>query len=566
MVLTLLALFLLACHGSAEQTGTTLDQAERARGNGQYKKAKELYASAIQTETDAERRENAIVQLANIEWRGFRDAVAARTQLQKLDTTDAHLALARIAVDLGDYTTARAEARKAAGVAKKKRDRTRAATGLAMAMVRDPRASAAELQEVVGTLRTLIATNGPRIEVARMLARAGLRAGDGAAALEGIDGYYHVSKFAGPPQAIAASYAVLARILPAWKGTHAERPELAQALAGIRLFDDAVIVSPGGEIGAYAAMLHRIETLTNEYYRQIALGKEDDDVLKDGIKREIGTKRDDFAKRYGLYYTIGKTGLHVDLHMGHVVVDTSLPIEQYGRRASKRFVALDAMVSNGFSEWANDGRSGDGGWGTATDIYQVRHRYADGPLRKWERVTDDEARAEDDRRIKEETARDRERAREKPIQYFPGLARRLERQYLDGVLAEVRTRDAFLARVENDEFQSSIVRHEGRHAIDIASGKKYPTWELEYRAKLSEIALAPSPREALSSVVDNDIGGEDTHAKANGKLATELAAWMEAHRADIAGYDATLPPFPQLDRLTDAQIRDVVRSLDPLAK
>jgi hypothetical protein len=40
---------------------------------------------------------------------------------------------------------------------------------------------------------------------------------------------------------------------------------------------------------------------------------------------------------------------------------------------------------------------------------------------------------------------------------------------------------------------------------------------------------------------------------------------MHAHRAEIAGYDATLPPLPQIDRLTDAQIRAAVRGLDPLA-
>lgn len=119
--------------------------------------------------------------------------------------------------------------------------------------------------------------------------------------------------------------------------------------------------------------------------------------------------------------------------------------------------------------------------------------------------------------------------------------------------------------MESDEFTSSILRHEGRHAIDLASKKKYDTWELEYRAKLSEIALAPAPRQALASVVDNDIGGDGTHARANGRLATELAAWMGAHRAEIRGFDAALPPLPQIDRLTDDQIRMAVQGLDPLA-
>jgi hypothetical protein len=40
---------------------------------------------------------------------------------------------------------------------------------------------------------------------------------------------------------------------------------------------------------------------------------------------------------------------------------------------------------------------------------------------------------------------------------------------------------------------------------------------------------------------------------------------MAAHRAEISGYDPALPPLPQIDRLTDAQIRAAVRRLDPLS-
>jgi hypothetical protein len=556
-------LLLLFVAGTAQ---ADLDSALRAAGYGEFKKAAELFPAAIAAETNPERREDAIVRLAYIEWRGFHDYDTARARLQKLDTAKAHIELARIAIDLCDFAAARAEGKKAVAMATKKRDRRRAVVTHARAVVLDPRSAADELRETVAALRAFVDEAGPRIDPARLLARAALRANDGTAALEGIDAYYHVSKFAGPPEAIAAAHAALARILPSWKGTDAERPQLAQALAGIRFFDEAAIVAPESDAAAYAAALHRIESLTNEYYRQVALGNEHENVLRDGVAKEIGNRKDDFAKRFGLYFVVGRTGSHVDMHMGHVVTDTMLAVEQYGQRAGKRFVALDAMVSNGFSEWANDGMSGDGGWGTAKEIYQVRPRYADKPLRSWERVTDAEMRAEDDRKIAEETARDRERAKEKPIQFFPGLARRLERQYLESVLAETRSRDAFLARIERDEFTSSILLHEGRHAIDIASGKKYAVWELEYRAKLSEIALAPAPRQALASVLDNDVGGEGTHSKANGKLATEIAAWMEKHRDEIAGYDATLPPMPQIDKLTDAQIKTVVRGLDPLAQ
>jgi len=551
-------LLLLSCKRAGAQDA--FDRAQHAAGRGDVREAAKLFAEAARTETNRERREQAVVHLANIEWRIFRDFGAARKSLQPLESADGLIELSRIALDQHDYAAAVAEARHAIAAAKKKKEKWHATLQLGLAIVFDPHASEAALRGVVDSMRELIATDGPYIGSARLLTRAALRAHDGAAALEGINAYYHVSAFSGPPNAIAAGHAALAAALPKWNGS----PDIADALAAIRFFDEAAIVAPRGEIADYAAALRRIEAATNEYYRQIALGNEKPDNLRAALQRE--KKSQALVPRFGTYVNIGKTGSHIDLHMGHIVTDTTLRVEQYGHTASVRFIALDSMVSNGYSQWLYDDESGDGGWATATEIYQVRQRYADGPLHNWALVFDDEVRAEDVRKTNEETERDRTRAKENPIQYFPGLAQRLQRQYLERVAAETKSRDAFLARVEREQFLSSIVLHEGRHAIDRASGQKYQGWEMEYRAKLSEIALAPAPREALAGIVDNDIGGEGTHAKANAHLAEGLAAWMEAHRGEIAGYDPTLPPFPQVDQLTDEQIVAAVRALDPMAR
>lgn len=40
---------------------------------------------------------------------------------------------------------------------------------------------------------------------------------------------------------------------------------------------------------------------------------------------------------------------------------------------------------------------------------------------------------------------------------------------------------------------------------------------------------------------------------------------MRAHPSEIAGYDATKPALPPLDKLTDDQMRAIARSLDPYA-
>jgi hypothetical protein len=458
------------------------------------------------------------LELAKYEWRVLRDVDTARKRLRQLDTPDAHVVLARIAIERGDFAGARAEAKQALAAATKNSERRAATVVLANAIRLDPQSTDGELRETVAMLRALLAEQGPYLAPSRALVRVALRAGDGAAALEGVNGYYR-----------GTAHPELARILPSWRGTAGERPAIARALAAVLMFEEAALVEPDGEIARYAAMLRRIEHGANEHYRRIALGDDDPDAMDDLLERELKQSKEELARLYGTYVITGQTGLHHDMHFAHVLVDRTMKIEQYGQTATVRFVALDGVVTNGYSQWLSDAASGDGGWGTGEEVFQVRPRYADGPLRYWNEPPEEDT-----------------------------LADRLHRQYLDRVRAETKTREEFIARVERDTFTYSIVLHEGRHAIDALSGKSYDTWELEYRAKLSEIALAPSPRQALGSVLGSEIGGDSPHGKANEKLVEELVAWMKRHGRGAALEDVV--------KLTDEEIAEAVRSLDPLAR
>ncbi len=55
------------------------------------------------------------------------------------------------------------------------------------------------------------------------------------------------------------------------------------------------------------------------------------------------------------------------------------------------------------------------------------------------------------------------------------------------------------------------------------------------------------------------------HGRANLKVIRGLVAWMEAHGEEIPGLDPEEPLLPQLDLLTDEQIRAAIRSMDPMA-
>lgn len=107
--------------------------------------------------------------------------------------------------------------------------------------------------------------------------------------------------------------------------------------------------------------------------------------------------------------------------------------------------------------------------------------------------------------------------------------------------------------------------HEGRHAIDKKYDRLTDSAELEFRAKLSEVALGPAPRRAARAIAA-DVPPTSPHGRADRRIGEALNGWMRAHAADIAGLDLAKPMLTQLDKLTDDQLREAFRSIDPLAR
>ena len=205
-------------------------------------------------------------------------------------------------------------------------------------------------------------------------------------------------------------------------------------------------------------------------------------------------------------------------------------------------------------------------------MYQVRPMYVDGPWNLWRRTTDPVARKRFDDEVQRDTALDRTRVSGDNVAALTGLTLRLRQQYADTLRARLESegltgdalRAAFVRTASADKLASSIWAHEGRHSIDKAHGIS-KNEELEFRAKLSEVAFAPAPRTAMGSIL-SPIGGGGAHGEANERVLRGVVAWMKTHRAEIAGFDATAPTLTQLDRLTDEQLRAAFRSLDPMAK
>lgn len=279
-----------------------------------------------------------------------------------------------------------------------------------------------------------------------------------------------------------------------------------------------------------------------------------------------GDPRVALRNAYGMYGTLGETSSYPSLHGGHLVRDETISIAQYGRSGELRFIVIDNMLSNGFESWLWDGWAEAGGWATDDGaIVQVRSAYTDGPLNALRRSRPGAERerflAEIERNAPAELAalgRD-------GIAELPATGDRLELQAIDAIATEAGGDDAaFVSAYWDGVVGYSIVLHEGRHALDKAS-ERHSTLDLEYRAKLSQIALSAHPRLGLANVAGATIGATP-HGRANRRVLEGYRAWMRRHRAEIAGFDRAQPTLSQLHLLTDAQIRAIAASLDPWAR
>jgi hypothetical protein len=558
------------------------EAADAAVQQHEFRRARDLYHQAAAAEHDPERRSLATARAANIEWRVMHDLAAARRTLADATDTKTLIERARAEGELAhDWTTAHAFTQRAIAAATKREDRRRAALIDAEVLVRPIRDAriagrcmpAEGLASVIPSVRAVVDREGPLLGASRLLLNAAILNNDHQTLVDAWRWYYGAAP-----------------------DVPADRRELGLALAKAKFFDEASLVladpcSPAIEdaevrdVLAYAASLRHVRDIADEHYRQISLGTADVDAFHAALERESKQLWQRFGSggefsqsalfkvlfaRFGTVATLGKTGGVADLHLGHAVVDTRRTIEQYGRRADIRFVALDGIVSNGYSTWASDGENGDGGWNNDQGIFQVRPMYADGPIGDWRLVNDAEVRADYERETARETERD---AARDPLTAPIGMTRRMRMQANDALLAELKAkgltgdalRSAFLARAGDDLFASSILAHEGRHAIDHTLGIKDST-ELEFNAKLSEAAFAPAPRRAVISGTFVNLDPASPHGKANRRIFEGVSAWMRTHASEIGGLDVSKPLLAQFDKLTDDQIRAAFRSMDPLAR
>jgi hypothetical protein len=398
----------------------------------------------------------------------------------------------------------------------------------------------------------------------------------------------------------------LKQILPSWTGQDLSMNDcrsLVLALADSRFFTYAAMVAnllldqrsrntpEIQNILVYERFLRKIRQTTIDFYELSVLGKESESEFKKALREEAKeiwhelnwpADRPAFSmnrfyaeiqQRYGADVRMDKIAGYFGLNMGHRVFDEEREIEQYGKKAKLRYISLDFMVSNGYTGWFWDGRAQPGGWAQNPIIAQVRRAYADGGIRAWKFITDSLKGRETEKEIARFSSIDDSLASVQPHAYLPGLALRIKNKSYTRLLkslkaqgmANTRLRTSFISEVDRLKVESSIFAHEGRHALDRRSFLHWSrsSTQKEFNAKLSEVASSDAPFLAmLGGILLSNIGDGTSHGQANQRIMEGLVNWMQQHRSEIAELDSDRPLLPQLDLLTDEQLRRVFRGMD----
>lgn len=286
-----------------------------------------------------------------------------------------------------------------------------------------------------------------------------------------------------------------------------------------------------------------------------------------------GDPRAALRQHYNLVGTAGATNGYPSMHGGHVIEDHADRVSQYGKSADIHFIAIDNLLANGFTSWLWDGSATVGGWTADGVIVHIRSGYVQSPLRGYRQAQASAVRSRLIQREPQLAREDLAKLKQRPVATLDGLSARLQLQLVDRIAAVARTRStdeasfrrAFLAEYSRANLDQSIRKHEGRHAIDEALGVSARVEQrvLEYQAKLSELALTDYPRMALINM-NRSLEGDGPHDVAGARIFDQLRQWMEAHTDQVMGYDLALPALVQLDKLSDSQISEIARDLDPL--
>jgi hypothetical protein len=260
-------------------------------------------------------------------------------------------------------------------------------------------------------------------------------------------------------------------------------------------------------------------------------------------------------------------GFPEEVRLAHVAAVRTLPGQSHAF-----VVELDQVEANGLDAWLLDGAGGRAAWATHDTIYMTRDAFAEAPFRLWLSLGDPASMPAEVLRIYRDSIGDMDRAAKDSLGYFAGVAGRLLRdagtEILDSLrtvptLSLTETQSAFVRLVYRSLMQTSVELHEGKHLVDIRTGRRGADADAEFRAKIEEVSHADRPKLAMTAILTPNIGEESPHGQANRRIMVGLDRWLRRNARSISGYDRSVTPLLQLPKLTNAQLRAAFASMRP---
>ena len=256
---------------------------------------------------------------------------------------------------------------------------------------------------------------------------------------------------------------------------------------------------------------------------------------------------------------------------GFIIGDELVNIKQWGKEGKIRSIVLKNMVSNHRSYWTNKEEGGTGGWNNSPEeiVTVIDTKYSLG-LGIGELVLDKDKRKEYLLRYGKDTFDIKEKLSTE-IFFSYSLMQELTFKELDDELIKLQKggcskkeieRYIFNKIVEHWYYCSTII-HEGQHAIDgksikIGDLKITENWELEYRAKLSELAYGDMQLYRLSNYYNLTIGSETTpHNKSDTMLFKDIVKNIYDNKEQYPEIDVNKNIMMQIPNLSSEKIRSI---------
>ncbi|WP_411767526.1 tetratricopeptide repeat protein [Winogradskyella sp. A3E31] len=616
----LLCLFptILASQSNAEDPN--LQAGFAAHGSLKVFDSKAFFEKVVENdEASAKDRSTALRQLAIINWKYFNNREEAIKNLQYADTvgdyrSETWLVMARVELESKNFDAALEASQKALQLSASQSDKnyanyTYCKIILAKALHQvNARLSIdkPQLKEAQELLKTRLKENPTHTNSADKLLGISLLLHDGNTALEAWLSYFRLAYSESAYPYIRDAARILNTYLPKLDNPSVSKLDYKNIISGLAksrfyIYARAFALSANNEeligmeqvnhIITYAEYIDTIETLTNTYYRQVSIDKGHSETFLNHLETEntklygVLTRGDanaeDFSsshfrnlinETFGSVFMVSSTSASraTGLVFGHVANERIRTIEQYGHSADFTFTELDMMVSNGYPSWFWEDR-GAGGYALPNGFIRISTMYKGLAINAWDKVTDNVRRQKIETDIKNNLLEANSTADTKVV--LTALSKKMELDALDELYTSLNSEGytgvelqlKFIEQYEGLRDNATMFAHEGRHSIDRVVLENYRALgpkNIEYRGRLSQIAFSDAPKLELANML-NGVSSTPT-GQSNQMIIDVYVDWMKAKTKQIQGYDTSKPLLTQLYKLSNSQLKDIIRSVDPL--